>query len=251
MPNPLNPQDRRILLICGVFVIVASFAAALWVPAPQTTPRFFPSSYSAAPGGAKAAFLLLSEMGCKVERWSRPPQDLPAVAQGVVLILADPWFRPSFQEKSQILDFMRRGGLVLATGPAGAAILSMGPVIVHAGTDPNASAFSPELPGRISWHAPKIRIESATRLGLLTPDQVRYYGDRDGAAVVSFALGSGEAVWWAGSFPLTNDGIEQASNLELFVNSVSLGTSKRVLWDEYFHGERAGLGSYLARTPLP
>jgi len=67
---------------------------------------------------------------------------------------------------------------------------------------------------------------------------------------VRFRLGSGIIIWWADSSPLTNYGLTQASNLNLLLNSVGRPQGVRILWDEYYHGERPGLWSYLGKTPL-
>jgi len=81
--------------------------------------------------------------------------------------------------------------------------------------------------------------------------QIRSYGDAYGAAVVSYRLGRGEVVWWAGATPLTNSGLKQASNLAFFLNAVGVSSRPRILWDEYFHGARQDLWAYIGATPLP
>jgi len=58
-------------------------------------------------------------------------------------------------------------------------------------------------------------------------------------------------IWWASSMPLTNDGIRKTGNLELLLNSLGAPGEEQVLWDEYYHGERRTLTSYLAGTPAP
>ena len=84
--------------------------------------------------------------------------------------------------------------------------------------------------------------------GTLSDSQLPLYGSDESAAVVSWKLGNGEVLWWAGATPLTNAGITEAGNLNLFLNSVSAGTP--IYWDEYFHGQRAGLFSYVEKTPV-
>jgi hypothetical protein len=69
--------------------------------------------------------------------------------------------------------------------------------------------------------------------------------------VVAYNLGKGRIIWWADSEPLTNFGLTESSNLMLFLNSIGEPVDKRVLWDEYFHGQRQGLWAYLGRTPVP
>jgi hypothetical protein len=66
-------------------------------------------------------------------------------------------------------------------------------------------------------------------------------------------IGEGQVLWWAGATPLTNAGIRQADNLNLFLNSVSPGSLRKpraIYWDEYFHGARGSLWTYFENTPL-
>jgi len=61
-------------------------------------------------------------------------------------------------------------------------------------------------------------------------------------------------LWWAGATPLTNTGIRQAANLNLFLNSVSNNSNnndaRTIYWDEYFHGARGSFWTYFANTPV-
>lgn len=69
------------------------------------------------------------------------------------------------------------------------------------------------------------------------------------AVVVSYRVGQGEVTWWASATPLTNAGIKESGNLELLLNSIG-DRNSRVLWDEYFHNESAGLWASVSGTPL-
>lgn len=94
-------------------------------------------------------------------------------------------------------------------------------------------------------------MDGDARWGATHPHHLAYYGDADGSTVVRYRVGKGEVIWWAGSMPLENRGLRQASNLVLFLNSVGRLEGTRVLWDEYFHGQRPGFWSYIKRTPIP
>ena len=111
--------------------------------------------------------------------------------------------------------------------------------------------FSAEAPAPLTSQAPEILMEAPAHWAHLGAGQVRYYGSEKGATVAELREGSGEVIWWGSDTPLTNLGITRASNLTLFLNCVGSAPGTRVLWDEYFHGVRPGLGHYLARTPLP
>src|ERR1019366_9001929 len=91
-----------------------------------------------------------------------------------------------------------------------------------------------------------------TYWGRTTHAQLRLYGNPGAPVVVSWQIGSGEVLWWAAATPLTNDGIAKSDNLRLFLNSVatsSSGAPAQIYWDEYYHGQRSSLLSYIGKTP--
>jgi hypothetical protein len=251
MPVPLDPGDRTLLIVAGVLLVLVSLAGMLFAPHTETASAGFPSSYSASSDGAKAAYLLLEELGYRVERWSKPPNELPAGAQNVSLVLAEPFLPPTPEEKYDLRHFLERGGRVLATGASAALLLP------NAHTEPVVlssvewQAFPARLPGPISRRAPNISMQSSSRWKGGASDARAYYGDKKGGTVISYNVGPGSVVWWAAASPLTNYGLTQASNVELLLNSLGAGKNTRVLWDEYYHGQRAGFWDYVARTPLP
>jgi hypothetical protein len=77
-----------------------------------------------------------------------------------------------------------------------------------------------------------------------------HYADQDRPIVVSYQAGKGEVIWWGASTPLSNANINSAGNLELLLNSLGGPGETRVLWDEYFHGSRSSMGSYMAAAPV-
>jgi hypothetical protein len=255
MPIAIDPADRKILIIAGALFVAVS-AVGLMVSHPQTPDTAgFPSSYSTAPAGAEAAYLLAGDLGYHVERWLQPPDQLPDAAGKVLLVLAEPLVPASADEKSMISAFVRRGGRVLAIG-APAANLLLETRVHHAPERAfEEKRFSAELPGALTRGAPEIVMRTGLRWGEPTSGQQRFYGDAEGPTVVSFRKGNGFVVWWADSTPLTNHGLMQASNLTLYLNSLAMNArapgATRVLWDEYFHGQRVSFLFYLARTPVP
>jgi len=249
----LDAGDRTLLIVAGVLLVLISFAAVLFVPQGGAggSTSGFPSSYSAASDGAKAAYLLLGELGYRTERWSSPPSELPDPASNVVLVLADPVLPPFSEETAEIQRFVRRGGRVVVTGARGALLVKTPEIAATSMEWGEAKEFPALLPGPISRRAPQISMQSWIRSKAGQAGGVEYYGDGQGGSVVSFRRGKGRLVWWADSLPLTNYGLTQASNLELFLNSVGEPKGGRVLWDEYYHGQRSGLWTYLSRTPVP
>jgi len=271
----LDRGDRKILLFAGALLVVFTVAALLLAPADQNPALDFPSSYSTMSGGAKAAYLLLGELGYRAERWTGSPADLPERPRNTVLIVADPVIPASAEEVSQLRRFVAQGGRLIITGIGGAELADAKGVKAVAGSYGEWLDAEAELPAPLTRNAPRITIRNKVRWVHLLASQQRYYGDQHGAMVVGYRVGKGDVIWWADDLPLTNVGLSQASNLTLFLNSVgppaaasapgqatggatvvaassigSMPAATRVLWDEYFHGLRMGLWDYLRRTPV-
>ena len=164
---------------------------------------------------------------------------------------------------------------MIATGTTGAELLSQGNLGAAPIVPFKVKEFAAELPAPLTSGAPEIVMKTSTRWVPPLPNQQRYYGDTAGPTVLGYRLGKGEVIWWADSLPLTNYGLTQSSNLMLFLNSLRRqdvlagsrggriagqadrhdGTARekrtRVLWDEYYHGERLGFWAYMGRTPAP
>lgn len=247
----LDPGDRWLLIACGIVLVAVSVAGILMVPQRVSGPRGIPSTYSSDSAGAKAAYLLLGRLGYKEERWDRSPTELPKKAQNVTLILAEPFIPATPEEKTAILSFVRRGGRVVVTGVFGANLLDLPGIVPASEFEPDWQKFPAELPGPISERAPTVLMQAQAWWKGGQPDDLEYYGSHDGGTVVRFPLGRGTIVWWASCSPLNNYGLTQASNMEFLLNSVGGAREERVLWDEYFHGVRPGLWSYMEKTPLP
>ncbi|MFI5104504.1 MAG: hypothetical protein ACHP79_06240, partial [Terriglobales bacterium] len=82
------------------------------------------------------------------------------------------------------------------------------------------------------------------------PNAVPLYAQNGNVVVVTYPLGRGTVIWWASPTPLVNEGISAPGNLNLLLNSLGPSAGARILWDEYYHGDRRGLTSYLAGTPI-
>ena len=115
MRHTLGADDKSLLIVSAVLLVAISLVGVLLSPDTGSTVGFGPSTYSTSNRGAKAAYLLLEELGYKEDRWAAPPEELPKDAQHVVLILADPLAAPSSEETTALQWFARRGGRILAT----------------------------------------------------------------------------------------------------------------------------------------
>jgi hypothetical protein len=251
MTVPLDPGDRKILLLSACLLMLLTIVAFIVPKGRDESSRGFPSSYSTAKDGAKAAYALLEEMGYRVERWTQSPGELPPSSRNTLLIIAGPLIPASAEEELQLRQFVSGGGRLLLTGTLSAALIGAKGVEPAPADSDEWVTFTAEQPAPLTHHAQEITMESSVRWVHQLSGQQRYYGNSDGATVTKFQIGKGEVIWWAGDSPLTNFGITRASNLDLYLNSVGLPGQTRVLWDEYFHGVRLGLWHYLARSPIP
>jgi hypothetical protein len=243
-------RDRRIVL--GIFgaMVLLIIVFSMFAPAnDDSNPS--PTTYNSGSAGTKAAYLALGELGYGAERWEASPDDLKNVdAAKTTLILAEPNLptENAKQVQAKIADFLSRGGRVLATGKEGAYFLPDAKTdapgrlyqklcfTTPEGQGPLAQAGKVSLPDTVRWTAlePKFRVSQLCG---------------NDAVVVSYNYGSGEAIWWSSPLPMTNRGMKEDASLKLVLASVG-GPDRRVLFDEYFHGERASLWDTAKGLPL-
>jgi uncharacterized protein DUF4350 len=265
MPTALDSADRKLLLIAGAVLLLLMAAIAFEEPGGQTSPEgdSVPSTYYSSAGGARAAYLLLQQMHFGVQRWERSPVELPEDPAGTILILADPEELPSAEEGQALRSFVLNGGQVLFTGAQIQRFFSddfAGAKITEFGSEGPAQSYDANLPSALTRGAKSVSIQAEAELDELLPTQTALYSDADSAVVVSWRLGAGRILWWAGPTPLTNAGISQAGNLNLFLDAMNVRASDatdpddaaptQIYWDEYFHGERSSLWSYMQNTPV-
>jgi len=251
VPAFLDPGDRRILIGAAIIMVVLLALTYAFAPVQRQQSLGYPSSYSADWGGAKAAFLLLQKSGYRLERWEKSPEELPVDSRNSVLILAEPFQGASSDERMAIRRFVTAGGRVLALGGSGGNIMPDGSATLIPDWNIQPKPFSALLPSALTRNAPEITMVAPDLWTSHEPSQLAVYGAPDKPVVVSYPVGRGEVIWWASPSPLTNGSIRDKGNLALFLNSVGSPLSTRVFWDEYFHGARGSLFSYLAETPLP
>jgi hypothetical protein len=251
MQVAIDRTDRK-LLIGALLFMAAIIAVTAVVAPPSPAPAPTASSYSPDADGAKAAYLLLEGMGYRVERWAQPLSELPESGEGTVLVLAE---RSSGIEVGDVdgehlANFLRSGGWLVYTGGGISDLLPktssqlMEPFNAIAKTYP-AVAVSPLTRG-----VPVITMDAPLRWKSFDLQYAPLYAKGEDAVIVTFPFDKGRVVWWASATPLTNAGIVNEGNLELLLNCLGPSASSRVLWDEYYHGERRTLSSYLAGTPI-
>jgi hypothetical protein len=252
MPVGIAASDRKLLWIGGTLLVLMLTASVVLAPPGEQFNSPIPSTYSAQSAGAEAAYRLLLQLHYPVRRWEEPPTELDADSGVVLLILAEPIQAPSDKERKALAHFVEDGGHVLFVGSnirtyfADADVSSMLP-------DPAWKSFSPSIPSRLARGAQHVTIQPQAYWGKLNESQLELYGESDSPAVVSWNMGQGQVLWWAGATPLSNAGITREDNLAFFLNSVanwSADEPYQIYWDEYFHGQRSSLWSYVGKTSL-
>ena len=264
MPLGIAPSDKKLMIIGGALLFLMLAATVIFPPPSDKFNSPVPSTYSSSPAGAAAAYRLLARLHYPVRRWENPPTELN-VEPGpnstseftfdpgkTLLILAEPAQSPSAKELAALQNFVEKGGHVLFTG---ASLRNYFPKAHLSDEDPKPTleSFSPNLPCMLTRGAQKITIQPLAYWSRPNSSQLAIYGDLNSPSVVSWQVGRGQILWWAGSTPLTNTGITHDDNLVFFLNAVgnwSPNAPYKIYWDEYFHGERRSLWSYVQKTSL-
>jgi hypothetical protein len=252
MSTGIGASDRKILLLGGALLVLMLAATVVFAPPGEQGNSSVPSTYSTQSGGAKAAYVLLTQLRFPVRRWENPPTELDVNPRKTLLILAEPLQPPSEKEKKVLGDFVKNGGHVLFAG-AGINTFFPNGQVSETPSDPVWNTMTPAIPNRLTQGAQHITMQRRHYWKKVGPTQLELYGDTHHAAVVSWKLGDGEILWWMSSTPLTNAGISKDDNLSFFLNSVmkwSTGQPATIYWDEYFHGQRSSLWSYVGKTSL-
>ena len=244
----LDKSDRR-LMTWACLLFLAMMVALAILSSNEEADSGVPSTYSAQSSGAKASYLLLGELGYKVERWEQSPEALPADPSQTILVMASPLVAPSSDERLTLERFLNRGGKILITGSRAGSYLPHVETEAEPVPEPIPKLYQPQT------------ISSLTRGGSIRMSPTAYwqrqgagvlvhYADQDRPIVISHKSGKGEIIWWGASTPLSNAHVNSAGNLELLLNSLGAPGEARVLWDEYFHGSRSSVGSYVATAPV-
>jgi Domain of unknown function (DUF4350) len=232
-------RQNRLAIVLGMAVLMVMSALA-YLKSEEEKGDGHPSTHSTLRKGAKAAFLLLQQSGYPVERWEHPSKDLPADAQGILLVVADPVTFPNAEESSVFSRFLLHGGSILAAGLLPDAFVSKADAtegeLRVGGVECTAA-----VPSRLT-RGGSIAMDGTFKWDPNDTAPLVHFVDKNGnAVVVSYAVGNGSVLWWASAWPLENAGIREKNNLELLLNSTS--GYKRILWDEYYqveHNKTAG-----------
>ena len=242
---PLAAPDRKLMVIAACVVAVILAVIGIFGSG-ESDEIGFPSSYNTGRRGGKAAYLLLKRSGYDINRWDEPPSELPKSPRGMLLIIAEPRRWPEANEVDALRKFVATGGrLLLAGGSFGEYAANAH--VTRGEYRPVGNKCGAVAPTRLTRGGP-ITMDGAQAWSALDVSQVVHYACKKDAVVVSYAVGKGEVIWWAGAQPLSNAGIRDEHSLDLLVNTI--GDARQVLWDEYFFGAAPGPWSYAASRAL-
>jgi Domain of unknown function (DUF4350) len=244
------PSDRRMVLGILGAVVALMVLISIFLPAnDDSNPS--PTTYNSGSAGTKGVYLVLGELGYGAQRWEAPPGDLKGVdATKATLILAEPNFptENAKQVQAEISDFLSRGGRVVATGREGAYFLPGAKTDAPTRFYQKLCFSTPEGQGPLA-RVGKVSLADNVRWTALGPEFRVSQLCGDDAVVVSYQYGAGEAIWWSSPLPMTNRGLKEDASLKLVLASVG-GADRQVLFDEYFHGERASLWDTAKGLPI-
>ena len=243
-----GPADRTILI--GSAVMIAALSAASFAIGPADAAPDIPgSTFATGAQGARAAYLVLQELGHEIVRSFEPATAIESEPSRTTLVLAAPVEGPSQGDRQALDAFLHDGGVVLAFGRSAAAFLPG--VTMHPGdtSQKTLETFAASLPGRLTRGARELTAYRSSRPSL-DPAYVPVYGGRDAPAVVTARLGAGQVIWCLDETLAQNGGITRGTSVQFITNAAGLPGSRRLLWDEYYHGQRRSFWSYVADTPL-
>ncbi|HEY6273359.1 MAG TPA: DUF4350 domain-containing protein [Terriglobales bacterium] len=248
MPLRLDKSDRRLMTWASLIFLAMILALAL-LSSNEERDSGVPNTYSAHSSGAKAAYLLLGELGYHTVRWEQPPEELPVEPAQTVLVLASPLQAPSRDERLSLESYLNRGGKILITGSRASSYLPHVETEEEPVPEPIPKLYQPQTVSTLTRGGP-IRMSPTAYWRRQGAGVMVHYSDNDRPIVVSYKVGKGEVVWWAASTPLSNAGIKSAGNVELLLGSLGEPGPTRILWDEYFHSSRGSIASYLTAAPI-
>jgi hypothetical protein len=244
------PRTDELIVISVAVAAAAMVAVAAAVGGSMTDDTLSPgSTFSYRPAGTAAAYQTLERLGYTMRRSVEPVSAIGRDRDAAVLILANPRDPASNQDRRTIQTFVASGGIVLATGCAGATFLSSAAAGVGVPYSP-AETYAARRPSPLTRDAPSITMSSGCASPALGDRYAVVYGRGSLDVVYEARIGRGHAIWWAGTTPMENATIDAPGHLELLLNAIG-APPRTIVWDEFSHGQRASLWSYLALTPAP
>jgi hypothetical protein len=220
-----------IVLVVGALLVAAYAATVALADRYYVVAAPASSVYSASPPGFKVFYTYLQELGAK-PRILQSYEDLP---KGATIIAAAPFDKtPTNGESQALARWVRAGGRLVAVGGDAGQLLDPMGFGGSANTGDASATLRPLFPGAYAQTIDSVQ-PGPDRLLLDASSWVAHFKDFGGQVLVSRQVGSGEIVWLAGPWPLSNAGIGSADNGKLAVQLATSG-GRAVYFDEYHHG---------------
>jgi hypothetical protein len=246
-------SDKKLLWgVCGGMLALIVVMAVIKPAQNPDDPR--PTITNNGPQGAKAAFLTLQRLAVKASESERSLAEFnegmdDAEAARTTLVLAAPGYDQTElpRLRKELERFLTRGGTVLSTGPSGADLLPDGEAKAPGLVQPGLCHTTPEGPGTLARAGSVEMVEGAQ----WSKDGAKFEVEQrcgEEAVVVRYAVGKGEAVWWASAAPLENGELKNDADLKLLLATV--GTGRAVVFDESLHGAVKSLWDEAKGLPL-
>ena len=253
MSTKTSSRDRKLLLIlCGAVLVLILIISFVSPQSAENDPR--PAITNSGPMGAKAAYLMLEELGRNVSGWTKSVGELNESLSDeetarTTLVLAAPNYDAMDEKElaAEVKTFLERGGRVLATGGTGATLLPDGGVKDAGMLQGGLCHTAPEGPGLLARAGSVEMMEGAQ----WASDGARYEVEQRcgmDAVVVRYAVGKGEAVWWSSAGPLENEELKNDADLKLLL--ATIGDGRDVVFDETLHGATKTMWDEAKGLPL-
>jgi len=251
-----------LLVLAGLIILVVS---SLLLYREREGFELFPNrtTLSARPGGYKALYLTLEELGYPpVGRWRKPLSDFTRPEDALVITSLPPGQTISGRDRDLVAEWVQDGGRLILIGhhfpveheyvhlPGTFDLeivesMEMGPLL---GPLPEAvSEVAPVQPTAYTRGVERAETGPSLRLRPTSPDHVVHLQDVHGDLCVSLRSGRGKVIAIADADLASNQFIDRADNLRLVLNILTQEMGAGTVWfDEYHHGfrETEGLLDY-------
>jgi hypothetical protein len=191
-----------------------------------------PSSLSPHPAGAKALFLLLSDLGLNAERLFQPFDTLPRTSHGELMVVAAP---SQFDGEKQLLRWVKQGNrLLYFDSPASPTSR----LLTALGVSRDDAPISDSLRG-ITATQVITQPEKSYHLSTSAPSHLHFPQNAElfSGGLARIVAGEGDVWFFPDAAPLRNEYLDREDNLAFLLHLAS-GRS-RVLFDEFHHGHIA------------
>ncbi|HEX6973956.1 MAG TPA: DUF4350 domain-containing protein, partial [Vicinamibacterales bacterium] len=201
------------------------------------------------PGGARAAYLTLKDLGYTIERSFDPVAALTAPAANSLLVIAEPIEAPSDQDRRAVRNFVEKGGTLVAMGRIAGQFFARGePEPRDQSTE---RQYRPATSNDLTQDVTAIDSAPEGASPIPRAEFTPLFGTEKDAPVRMARFGSGRAIWASSAAAFTNARLAERGNLQWLLNVAGPPGARTILWDERYHGHTRSVWSYAARTPLP